>query len=223
MIRLKAIKTIFLWDWELEFRRSSGWFVSILFSAIVTFMTSTLIRQPSANTWLALLWMILVFTSLQLASRTFSANEGQWLYINQLVNPMELLLGKSLSTSFSTVLVSIFSFSLFYLWIGFPNIPGQEILLAPLIISLSLGSLALSFTLTFTSAIASKIDGSASLMSVLSIPLLLPALLVSLRSSKLALLGEPLHVLYPNWIGEIALCGLPLALGAVLFPYLWRS
>jgi predicted ATPase len=53
--------------------------------------------------------------------------------------------------------------------------------------------------------------------------LLLPTLLVAMRSSKLALLGEPWTVLYPNWLGEFALSLLPLALGGLLFPYLWRS
>ena len=223
MLRVKAIKTIFLWDWELEYRRSSGWFVSLLFSAIVTFLTSLLIKHPSPNTWLALLWMILIFSALQIANKTFSANEGQYHYINQLVHPLELLIGKSLSSSFSTLLISLLSFLLFSFWIGFPKSSDYSMPLIPLIVSISLGSVALSFTLCFTSAIAAKVDGNASLMSILSIPLLLPTLLVSLRASKLALLGEHIEQIYPLWIGELSLCGLSLALGAILFRYLCRS
>ncbi|MDG1880887.1 MAG: heme exporter protein CcmB [Schleiferiaceae bacterium] len=223
MLRAKAIKTVFLWDWELQYRRSSGWFVSLLFSAVVTFLTSLLIKNPTANTWLALMWMILIFSAIQIASKAFSANDGQYYYINQLVNPLELLIGKSLSTSFSTLLISLLSFLLFYIWVGFPNISDHQTPLFPLLISISLGSVALSFTLSFTSAIASKVDGNTSLMSILSIPLLLPTLLVSLRASKLALLGQSIEQIYPIWIGELSLCGLSLALGAILFPYLWRS
>ena len=60
-------------------------------------------------------------------------------------------------------------------------------------------------------------------MAILSLPLLLPTLLIAMRASKLALLGTPIAELYPNWAGEILMAGLPLALGGLLFPYLWRS
>jgi heme exporter protein B len=91
------------------------------------------------------------------------------------------------------------------------------------VVSLSLGAIALSSTLSFTAALASKIERGTGIMAVLSIPLLLPTLLIAVRASKLALLGEPLSNLYPNWAGEILMAGLPLALGTLLFPYLWRS
>ena len=223
MIRVKAVKTIFSWDWELDYKRSSGWFVSVLFCAIVTFLASILINRPSPNTWLALIWMNLVFSSIQIAGRTFSLGEGKYFYIDQLVDSTELLIGKSITTSLSTLFISLLSFGLFYLWIGLPNSEENLITLTPLIVSIGLGSIAMSFTLCFTSAISSKANGNTGLMSILSIPLLLPTLLVSLRASKLALIGESIKEIYPLWLGEIALCALSLALGAILFPYLWRS
>ncbi len=223
MIRLKAIKTIFSWDWELEYLRSSGWFVSALFCGAVAFLASILINRPSPNTWLALIWMNLVFSSIQIAGKTFSANDGKNFYIDQLVDPTELLIGKSITTSLNTLFISLLSFGLFYIWIGLPNSGENPISLGPLMLSIGLGSIAMACTLCFTSAISSKVDGNVGLMSILSIPLLLPTLLVSLRASKLALLGESIGELYLLWVGEIALCVLSLALGAILFPYLWRS
>jgi len=223
VIRVKAIKTIFSWDWQLDYLRSSGWFVSVLFCAIVTFLASILINQPSPNTWLALIWMNLVFSSIQIAGRTFSPDDDKYFYIDQLVDSTELLIGKSIITSLSTLFISLLSFGLFYLWIGLPNSEENLITLTPLIVSIGLGSIAMSFTLCFTSAISSKANGNSGLMSILSIPLLLPTLLVSLRASKLALIGESIKEIYPLWLGEIALCALSLALGAILFPYLWRS
>ena len=223
VIRVKAIKTIFSWDWELDYRRSSGWFVSVLFCAIVTFLASILTNRPSPNTWLALIWMNLIFSSIQIAGRTFFQEDGKYFYIDQLVNSTELLIGKSITTSLSTLFISILSFGLFYLWIGLPNSEENLTSLIPLTLSIGLGSIAMSCTLCFTSAISSKVNGNAGLMSILSIPLLLPTLLVSLRASKLALIGESIKEIYPLWFGEIALCALSLALGAILFPYLWRS
>lgn len=209
----------------MEYRRSNGWFLPILFTAMVAYLCTLLVREPSPAVWLALLWMTIVFSALQTASRSFSATQGQWLYINQIVQPMELLLGKTISTAGSTLLVTWTGVLLFGLWLGWPQIPGSSESLStwPFLLSLSLGAIAISATLSFTSALASKMDRGTGMMAILSIPLLLPTLLVSMRASKLALLGESSLVLYPNWAGEILMAAIPLALGGLLFPYLWRS
>jgi heme exporter protein B len=169
--------------------------------------------------------MTMVFSALQTALRSFAATPGQWLYLNQLVAPTELLIGKTMTTALNCLLVTWTSLALFSLWLGWPHLPEQmgQVPLWPFVVSLSLGAIALSSTLSFTAALASKIERGTGIMAVLSIPLLLPTLLIAVRASKLALLGEPLSNLYPNWAGEILMAGLPLALGTLLFPYLWRS
>ena len=192
---------------------------------MVGYLCSLLVREPSPTVWLALLWMTMVFSALQTALRSFAATPGQWLYLNQLVAPTELLIGKTMTTALNCLLVTWTSLALFSLWLGWPHLPEQmgQVPLWPFVVSLSLGAIALSSTLSFTAALASKIERGTGIMAVLSIPLLLPTLLIAVRASKLALLGEPLSNLYPNWAGEILMAGLPLALGALLFPYLWRS
>ena len=225
VIRPQAIRQMLRWEWELEYRRSNGWFLPVLFAAMVAYLCSLLVREPSPTVWLALLWMTIVFSALQTASRSFSASAGQWLYLNQIVQPIELLLGKTMSTAGSSLLVTWTGLLLFGLWLGWPHIPETDASVAtwPFLVSISLGAIAISATLSFTAALASKMDRSTGMMAILSLPLLLPTLLVSMRASKLALLGETPLVLYPNWAGEILMAAIPLALGGLLFPYLWRS
>lgn len=167
----------------------------------------------------------MVFSALQTALRSFAATPGQWLYLNQLVAPTELLVGKTITTALNCLLVTWTGLALFSLWLGWPHLPEEmgQVPLWPFILSLSLGAIAISSTLSFTAALASKIERGTGIMAILSLPLLLPTLLIAMRASKLALLGTPIAELYPNWAGEILMAGLPLALGGLLFPYLWRS
>jgi heme exporter protein B len=227
MLRWKAVRHLLYWEYEMEYRRSNGWFLPVLFTAIVGFLCSLVVRDPSPTTWLALLWITIVFSALQSAARAFAATDAEWLYMNQLVRPGELLLGKALTNTMNTLVVTWTGLLLFHLWLGWPAqgpAEGSTIALnTGFIISISLGAVAIASTLSFTAALASKIQRGTSLMAILSLPLLLPTLLVAMRASKLALLGEPWILLYPNWIGEIVLCALPISLGALLFPYLWRA
>ena len=225
VIRLRAIQQILQWEWALEYRRSNGWFLPLLFAAMVGYLCSLLVREPSPTVWLALLWMTMVFSALQTALRSFAATPGQWLYLNQLVAPTELLVGKTITTALNCLLVTWTGLALFSLWLGWPHLPEEmgQVPLWPFILSLSLGAVAISSTLSFTAALASKIERGTGIMAILSLPLLLPTLLIAMRASKLALLGTPIAELYPNWAGEILMAGLPLALGGLLFPYLWRS
>ena len=192
---------------------------------MVGYLCSLLVREPSPTVWLALLWMTMVFSALQTALRSFAATPGQWLYLNQLVAPTELLVGKTITTALNCLLVTWTGLALFSLWLGWPHLPEEmgQVPIWPFVLSLSLGAIAISSTLSFTAALASKIERGTGIMAILSLPLLLPTLLIAMRASKLALLGTPITELCPNWAGEILMAGLPLALGGLLFPYLWRS
>jgi len=192
---------------------------------MVGYLCSLLVREPSPTVWLALLWMTMVFSALQTALRSFAATPGQWLYLNQLVAPTELLVGKTITTALNCLLVTWTGLALFSLWLGWPHLPEEmgQVPIWPFVLSLSLGAIAISSTLSFTAALASKIERGTGIMAILSLPLLLPSLLIAMRASKLALLGTPITELCPNWAGEILMAGLPLALGGLLFPYLWRS
>lgn len=224
MVRAKILAQFIRWEWALEYRRSNGWFLPVLFAAMVGYLVSLLVRQPNPVQWLSLLWITLVFSALQTATRSFSASPSEWLYLNQLARPSELLLGKSITTALNTVFVAWTSVFLFGLWLGWPRPEGLDAFpIWTFLTSITLGAVAMSTTLSFTAALSSKLSRNTGVMAILSLPLLLPTLLVAMRSSKLALLGEPWTVLYPNWLGELALSALPLALGALLFPYLWRS
>ena len=103
MVRAKILAQFIRWEWTLEYRRSNGWFLPVLFAAMVGYLVSLLVRQPNPVQWLSLLWFTLVFSALQTATRSFSASASEWLYLNQLARPIELLLGKSITTALNKI------------------------------------------------------------------------------------------------------------------------
>jgi heme exporter protein B len=87
-----------------------------------------------------------------------------------------------------------------------------------------LAGTGLAGVLTLMSAIASKAGGNFALMSILSLPVLMPLIVVIIRLSKQAVDGI-------EWAGVsfsfiwilLALNAITLALSYLLFPYLWKE
>jgi heme exporter protein B len=88
---------------------------------------------------------------------------------------------------------------------------------------LGLGALGLSLSLTFVSAIASKANNSATMMAILSFPIILPQLLSLLKLSGHAI-G---FAMTTAWLKDVyillAIDGMLLGLIYILFPFLWRE
>jgi heme exporter protein B len=89
--------------------------------------------------------------------------------------------------------------------------------------SVVLGAIGFAATLTIVAGIASKADNTATLMAVLSFPILLPMLLMLMRLSKNAMDGLARNVSYDEILTIVAIDGIVIALSYLLFPYLWRS
>jgi heme exporter protein B len=171
------------------------------------------------ETWNALFWLLLLFNAIIATSKTF-ANEtkGRMLYNYTLYHPRDLLIAKLIYNFLVLTLVSLLCYLFFALFIGNPvkNIP---VFFSNLIFS----CMAFSGVLTMTSGIASKAGGGFTLISILSIPLLFPMLLLSMRSSLLACLGNSSSDFSVYLIGLLALSVLIVSLGVLLFPYLWKE
>jgi heme exporter protein B len=86
-----------------------------------------------------------------------------------------------------------------------------------------LGSVGFSITFTFVSAISAKADNNATLLAVLSFPLVIPILmtLVKLSANAIGLIndtgvGQDLLIL-------VAIDLILLGLTILLYPFLWRD
>lgn len=88
---------------------------------------------------------------------------------------------------------------------------------------LLLGSIGFSACLTMVSGIASKASNNATLMAILSFPIIIPILLMAIRISKNAIDGLDRGVSVDKLLTLLAINAIIGTTAYILFPYLWRS
>jgi heme exporter protein B len=217
---IKQIQALLIKDFRAEFRRPAALSGILLYIVSTVFITYQIFLQlEEASTWIALFWIILLFAATNASINSFRRESGrQYLYYYSTVNPRALLFSKIIFNVILIWLITVLNFTFCYLLLGKPDLR-----LFPFFISAVLGSSALSAILTLVSAIASRTSNNATLTAILAFPILLPILLLLIKSSRYYIMGFGLAETgtYLGLIGLLIL--LILLLGSLLFPYLWRS
>jgi heme exporter protein B len=176
-------------------------------------------NKLSPYVWNALFWVILLFTSVNAIAKSFiQERQGRLIYYYSLVSPQGIIISKILYNSLLMMLLSSIGFLFYSLVLGNPV---QDKLL--FFLNIILGSLGFSSTLTMVSGIASKANNSATLMAILSFPIIIPLLLILIKISKNAMDGLSRSV---SWNELLILMAINIMVGALsylLFPYLWKS
>lgn len=90
-------------------------------------------------------------------------------------------------------------------------------------ICIALAAVGFASVLTLVAGIASKADNSATLMAVLSFPIILPMLLMTIKLAKNALDGLDWSVSTDEISTLLSIDLIVITLSYLLFPYLWRS
>ena len=88
---------------------------------------------------------------------------------------------------------------------------------------LFLTSIGFSASLSLISGIASKASNSNVLMAVLSFPVVISILLMAVRATKNAVDGIDRVASTDELLNLLAINCIAVALGYILFPYIWRS
>ncbi len=204
----------------LEFRQkyALGGILLYVFSMVFVVYSASVGRlQP--QTWNVLFWVMVLFASINAVAKSFQQeHSARQLYYYQVADPVVLVFAKVV---YNTVLLLVLELLtlLFYSVVAGNPIKSMPIFL----LLLFLGALGLSLSLTFVSAIASKANNSATLMAILSFPIILPQLLSLLKLSGHAI-GFAMNT---AWLKEVyvlvAIDVMLVGLVYILFPFLWRE
>lgn len=214
----------FLWlirrDFVLELRQPqvlSGIVLHALGSVWITYLAFKGIVPR--DTWNGLLWIILLFSAIHAASRTFGSDTaGRRLYYYTLASPRSIILAKIV---YNTLLILVLGLITSALYLLFNGNPIQHAL--PFTLALILGAIGLSGILTFTSAIAAQESRNFSLMAILSLPISAPMLLLLIRLSATSLQPGSSPNLGGMMLALLLLDAISITLAWVLFPYLWKD
>lgn len=214
-----AIRHIFFKEFAIELRQKFAASGIILFTATMVFLVYKIFNEINIREWIVLLWIIMLFSAMNAIVKSFMQERREtYLYYYTLFHPTDLILAKTLYNFIFLVILLLCILGFFGVFTGIP-IKDYSLFGAG-----SLAGLAgISITFTFVSLISSSENGNATLMSVLSLPLVLPVVLLLLKITAVST-----RLISDSNISQdlVLLIGIDaVLLGAVLllFPVMWRS
>lgn len=207
-------------NFRLEFRNRSAVHGILLYLVSTVFVIYLIFAQlEEMSTWIALFWMVLIFAAINAGFNSFRNESGNGFYFYyQLCHPAAIIFSKLIFNAFLLLLILALNFLLFFVLFGNP-IENTSLF----VLTLLLGVLSISSTLTLTAAIASKTNNNSTLTAILALPILLPSILTAIKASVLSGLGFGWEECSSYIITLALLNVLSIALSYILFPYLWRS
>ena len=215
----KEIGVLLNKELKLEWRNKYAISGILLYVGATVFIVYMAFFEMEPLTWVILFWVIMLFASVNAITKSFTQeSKKRQLYFYSLVNPTALLLSKVIYNSLLLLLIS------FLIWGGLSLFVGNMVVnVQPFLIAICFGSLGFAVTFTFISAISAKTDNSASLMAILSFPLIIPILVTLVNLSKNAI--EPLasEGVQGDVTMLLAIDLIVLGMALLLYPYLWRD
>ncbi len=216
----KEIKYLISKEIRLELRQKyvlNGILLYLLSTVFVTYLAFE--RVIDVSTWNSLFWIILLFVSVNGISKSFvQESPARYIYYYTITSPQSIILSKILYNLLLMAILSMLAFGLFLLLMG--NLVSN---MGLFLVALLLGSFGLASVLTMVSAIASRASNNFSLMAILSFPIVLPLLTTLMRISREALTSSHWGPA-AGYLVLLATINLAvIALGYLLFPYLWKD
>ncbi|MCH2043400.1 MAG: heme exporter protein CcmB [Saprospiraceae bacterium] len=207
---------------SLEWRQKyaiSGILLYVISSTFVVYTAIGEKLQQMKVVWGALFWIVVVFASVNAITKSFvQENTERQLYYYTLAKPSAIILSKIIYNTLLLVVIISLAYGAFGIFLGNP-IQHNTLFWSTIL----LGSLGFSITFTFISAISSKANQNATLMAILSFPIILPMLMLLLRLTKIALGAMHDSAYYQDILMLLSIDIILISLVFMLFPFLWRD
>ncbi len=215
----KEIWALFKKDLLLELRQGytlGGVLLYVFSTVFIVYIAS--IRIPIAF-WNVLFWIIVLFASVNAIAKSFvQEGQGRRMYYYTLASPIAVIVSKVIYNVFLLTVLTLLSYWTFSVVAGNPVKNQWQFLFI-----LFLGSTGFSIAFTFVSAIVSGTKNNATLMAILSFPIIIPILLTLIKLSANALglitdtsIGTDMLIL-------VAIDMMLLGLTLILFPNVWKD
>lgn len=220
MSTARQIYELLRWELKLEWRDKyalGSIFLYVVTTVVIVYLAvGNGLEGPVFN---ALYWVVVFFGATVAAGRSFLREGGRrHYYYYTIASPLALLMSKLLFNTLVIWLIAAVTFALLNLFA-----PADVIVHPlPLWLAVLFGGVGLSAILTFVSAIAARAGGSGTLMAILSFPLVVPLLKLLLDAGLYAIDAGTNDVWQPVLL-TLAVDLIALAVGIVLFPFVWRD
>lgn len=167
-----------------------------------------------------LVWIIILFAAMAGMARSFVAESDQktWDLLRLHGRASDIYLGKLLYNTLFLLSLNLFTFLLYLFLMNSAVADGFYLFLA-----IFFGALGLASVTTLTSAMIARADRRGAIFSVLSIPLLVPLLLILTRVTRVALVGGADGETLSDTMALIGYAGVTVTTGLLLFDYIWEE
>ncbi len=214
---------VFLKDFRLEWRSRFG------ISTVLAFILSTLLivlfslraDLLPVSVQSGLIWIIVLFASLTTLSRVFVSESERSTYdlLRLNASAMSVYIGKLIYNFLFTLLITVVTVILFIIMVNMEV--ERPALLATVVI---LGSTGLAGATTMLGALVSQATRKGAVFPVLSLPLLIPLMLILVRITSTVFVGSSGELDDINDLAALAgFTGVTISASIVLFDNLWED
>jgi heme exporter protein B len=165
-----------------------------------------------------LVWIVILFAAMAGMARSFVVESDQktWPLLRLNAHATDVYTGKLLYNFLFLLTLNLFTFVLYLFMLGV-SVVNYFYLLTGILF----GALGLAAVTTLTSAMISRADRRGAVFSVLSIPLLVPLLLILTRVTQVALVDGTDPAALNDVMALIGYSGVTITTGILLFDFIW--
>lgn len=216
---LSPLRVLLRYEFTSDISGNKAIGTSLLFALSTTFISFQLVdQQLHIQYWSALFWLIQLFNAFQLTHNHFAAEHpGSFLYHYTLYSPETFALQKIIYFSIHLTILALLSLLLWsFLGIAISSLLSWIGLIV-------IHSILLASVMSLISFLGAKLKGSFSFISILSLPILMPHLILLIKVTKSLLMNSPWAMYKTYLLSDGLLMMVCLTLTFILFPYLWNE
>ncbi|MBK6483382.1 MAG: heme exporter protein CcmB [Chitinophagales bacterium] len=215
----QEVRALILKDVTLEWRQRYAFSGIMLYLAVTIFLVYISFIEMDPVVWVTMFWIILLFTAVNAVAKSFmQESSGRQLYYYSIAHPRAVILAKLIYNSGMMLLLATMGM-LLYTMVN--KSPISQIPYFVMVVLL--GSVSFGLAFTMMSAIASKANQSVALMAILSLPFIIPVLLLLIKLTQTALLNHVEFFPLQDFVLLFSLDVIMVVMAVLLFPYLWRE
>jgi heme exporter protein B len=179
MVKYQHIKALLRNELQIEFKNKQSIgsvFLYVIASTFLAYLSFKVL--DSAKIWNGVFWIILLFAAINSTMNSFNEKPAQYAYLFTLVSAREIIISKVLYNAALLILVAALCIMSYILFLG--TYIADPLLFAATCLA---GCLAMASTLSMAAGLSYKAAGNGALFSILSIPILLPVLILMTSAS----------------------------------------
>ncbi len=218
----RHIRAVIAKDLQLELRSKYALNTVLAFvgSSLLVTLFALKAHQLEAGPQSGLIWIIILFAALSTLSRSFVLEtERHTIDLLRLhCDPFTIYAGKLIYNFLFSLFVNLITFVLYILLIDvtIQNYPAFWT-------TLFLGTVGIAGVTTLMAAIVSRADRRGAIFSVLSLPLLIPLILILARTTRASVITGISGGFTNDVAALVGFAGVTITAGILLFDFIWKD